>query len=204
MKSKNVVCDLIHPALPPASAKGQMHQKSQTDHIAFLSHVPVGKKKKPKHPTRVIFLVCTHRECGCQFFSLLLSQWHVAATRRWQRSENWEIQLHSLWGFVAKLLLKKHHVHTELEVLELAQRTLLLVSKAQKSKEEEVNQRSVPRTISFGSDHRGHCTVSFLSSSFSVGSVLTFTRGVSCVKHSVREVWNIKTFLLNVSLCFSI
>lgn len=69
-------------------------------------------------------------------------------------------------AFVAKLGLRKCHVHIELVVLELAQRTLSLISKAQQSKEEEeVNQRSVPRTISFGSDHRGHCTVTFLSSS---------------------------------------
>lgn len=89
-------------------------------------------------------------------------------------------------AFAAKLLLRKCHVHLELVVLELAQRTLSLISKAQKSKEEEeVNQRSVPRTISFGSDHRGHCTVTFLHH-LSVRSVLTFTRGASGIKHSVR------------------
>lgn len=39
-----LVRGLIYPALPPASAKGQIHQKCQIDHIAFLSRVPVGNK----------------------------------------------------------------------------------------------------------------------------------------------------------------
>lgn len=162
MKSKNLVQDLIYPALPPASAKGQIHQKCHKDHIAFLSHVPVGKTPSSQDNSPGLHA----QRAWCQFFCLILSQWHVAVLIRQQRSENWEIQLHSLWGFVAKLLLKEHDVHTEFVVLESALRTLSLISKAHKSKEgEEVNQRSVPRAISFGSDHRGHCTVSSLSSS---------------------------------------
>lgn len=157
MKSKNVVGALIYLALPPASAKGQIHQKC---HSLHCFSVPCPCRKKTMQPEWCSWFACTDSKAAC--FSL----WSCLSGTLQQRTETWEMELHSLWGFVAKLLLKKHHVYIELVVLELAQRTLSLISKAQKSKEEEeVNQRSVPRTTSFGSDHRGHCTVNFLSSS---------------------------------------
>lgn len=163
---------LIHPVVPPAPAKEQIHYNCQIECTAFLSHVPIGNVPYMKKClTRKMFLVCMHRQHGFTGFPSDL----VSVTRcsNDKAVENWDLRnttsLFMRIAFITKLLLERCCIHIVLEVQKLIQRTICQrfqrALKKKRGRGEEGNQRSVPRTITVGSDHRGYCTISFLSSS---------------------------------------
>lgn len=181
MKSKNVQCDLIHPAPPPASAKGQIHQKCQIDHTAFLSLVPVGKKPQP---ARIIFLVCTPREHGCRVFSLILSQ-----LQHWKGSREVRIEKYNfgLYGGLLQSCFWKSIMYMQNWWYWSEQRELChWFQRLKKAKRRKLIKDQFPELLALALTTEVISLPVFFLHHLSVVSVLTCTRGVSRVKHSVR------------------
>lgn len=150
--------------------------------------VPCPCRKKTQ-PARIIFLVCTHTEHGCQFFTLVLSQWHVAALIRQQGNEEMRIEKYNfrLYGDLLQSCFWKSIVYKQNWWHWSWQRELChWFQRLKKAKRGKLIKDQFPELLTLALTTEVITLSVFFLHHLSVRSELTFTRGVSRVKHSVR------------------